>query len=290
MTIRNIPLLRSLFLLIFSAAGLVAAGVEWRSDIGGNGHRYEAVVSGSPISWEEANTAALARGGYLATVTSAAENAFVQSVVAPEAPVHFWLGGFQQPGSISRQLVSWISGEPFSFSNWATLYFDLNGYSSPTEEPNNAGGDESYLEILPQNGQWNDSANLNLYPQFATPGYVVEYEPPSRRTVTVRPRGAANEVGLPLGGIRDLSERKQFVRAIDGLFHDGRHCDTGRGLFERGIQCDDPRWEKEREYFTHAHTRCHPRRIGAGGAAAHSDDQLPDSERRRHCHSQDHGS
>ena len=66
------------------AAAVRAAPTRWEPAAGGNGHLYEAVTAGSPVSWDTARAAARARGpGWdLATITSAEESAFVKSLFA----------------------------------------------------------------------------------------------------------------------------------------------------------------------------------------------------------------
>ncbi|MCU7805452.1 MAG: hypothetical protein KZQ96_19855 [Candidatus Thiodiazotropha sp. (ex Lucinoma borealis)] len=61
--------------------------VEWSVADGGNGHLYEAVLAGSDITWENAQAAVQARGAdwHLATITSAAENAFVENLFASDS-------------------------------------------------------------------------------------------------------------------------------------------------------------------------------------------------------------
>jgi hypothetical protein len=61
------------------ATSLPAQRVQWHADDGGNGHAYE-VVPGQ-MTWFEARDEAKARGGYLATITSAAEDRFVQKLI-----------------------------------------------------------------------------------------------------------------------------------------------------------------------------------------------------------------
>ena len=56
------------------------AWVTWGLNVGGNGHQY-AVVASSGMTWNQANTQAQNLGGYLATITSAAENNFVFSLL-----------------------------------------------------------------------------------------------------------------------------------------------------------------------------------------------------------------
>jgi len=101
--------------------GVNAAPVQWQISAGGNDHWYEAVSVPDGITWSNANSAATAMGGYLATITSAAENTFVYSLV--DADIYWtnidgvdtagpWLGGFDSGG------WKWVTGEPFSYTNW----------------------------------------------------------------------------------------------------------------------------------------------------------------------------
>ncbi len=66
-------------------AGMVgtsyAAPVQWTAGTGANGHFYDVVLSN--ITWTEARLAAVGAGGYLATITSAEEQAFIATLVAP---------------------------------------------------------------------------------------------------------------------------------------------------------------------------------------------------------------
>ena len=104
---------------------------EWSASSGGNAHFYETVLAPGGIDWESAQAASLARGGYLATIASATENAFVFDLVnddldfwIPVPNSHWpavnviyyegpWLGGYRTPDGIWR----WVTGETFSYSN-----------------------------------------------------------------------------------------------------------------------------------------------------------------------------
>ncbi|MGB3309797.1 MAG: DUF4347 domain-containing protein [Nodosilinea sp.] len=134
-----------------------------------NGHFYE-FVTDPGITWTSAKTAAEGRSffglqGYLVTVTSTAENAFVASklnglgwlgasdatvegdwrwMTGPEAGQQFW-SGLSTGGPVGGNFNNWASGEP-----------------------NNA-GDEDYGHFL-SGGDWNDYANATT-----VNGYVVEY-------------------------------------------------------------------------------------------------------------------
>ena len=116
--------------------GIVAAGaargadwVTWDPEVGGNGHNYLAVAVPEGINWHDAQVAAEAVGGHLATATSAAENTFIFSLVdSAEFWVEFpsngwafgpWLGGLQPPGSPEPDGGwLWVTGEAFSYTNW----------------------------------------------------------------------------------------------------------------------------------------------------------------------------
>jgi hypothetical protein len=96
--------------------------IEWSEADGGNGHTYGLLPS--ELYWIEAYDTAASyviedNTGYLATVTSAAENSFiVDSVIAgiinPSVLDAFWLGAFDA----DYDDWVWITGEPWLFTNW----------------------------------------------------------------------------------------------------------------------------------------------------------------------------
>lgn len=109
---------------------------EWSIAAGGNGHRYEPVIAAAPISWHDAQHAAQAAGGTLATLTSAAENAFVFSLI--DAPAYWraagpnnfgpWIGAFQPPaGAEPNGGWTWVTGEPFALTSWRSGQPDESG-------------------------------------------------------------------------------------------------------------------------------------------------------------------
>jgi hypothetical protein len=139
-----------------------------------NGHYYQVVTAPSSISWNDARNAAAAMSylgytGHLATITSAAENGFLVSTFSGSLLAGKDLGGFQPPGSPEPAGGwTWITGEPWTFVNWAP------------GEPNNGGGAFSYENGLQfawatTDGTWNDIQDAATgLPQFS--GYVVEFE------------------------------------------------------------------------------------------------------------------
>lgn len=143
-----------------------ATAVEWS----GNGHWYERIEgASSSITWGEANLAAIAKGGYLVSITSAAENLFLTNNSdlgdgANNMLHYFWTGGYQPVGSTGSNVTwAWTNGDTFSYVNWAG------------GEPN--GGITENRIILDHginidNGkEWND-----LPDYYRVAGYVVEYD------------------------------------------------------------------------------------------------------------------
>ena len=111
-------------ILCFSAP---SEWVQWDVSSGGNGHWYKPVPGFPGLTWTLANELAQAEGGYLATLTSAEEDAFVFSLVANDP--QYWnfccnysgaaLGGLQQDGAPEPAGGwYWVTGEPWTYSNW----------------------------------------------------------------------------------------------------------------------------------------------------------------------------
>lgn len=163
---------------------LVDAGEVFFPD---NGHLYEYVST--TLDWNGAKTAAESRSkygasGYLATITSSAENSFVAArlsnqgwmgasdvasegswrwVTGPEAGTLFWTG--TSSGSVaSGQYASWNGGEP-----------------------NDSSSNEDCGQYLIGGGLWNDLPCSGT----TLPGYVVEYGAPGNL-----PSVASKNVGV----------------------------------------------------------------------------------------------
>lgn len=171
-----------------------------------NNHFYQ-FVENAGVTWTDALAKAAGSSyfglqGYLATVTSATEQAFVQSkvqgngwigasdaetfansnsplsnpvvwtwVAGPEAGTAFWNGLSAVSGG------SVVTGQ---YANWDTKLIAPDG----DDEPNNTGGTERYAHIIGNSavggdaalGRWNDLANDSSNAGAFTPnGYIVEY-------------------------------------------------------------------------------------------------------------------
>lgn len=133
-------------LAALGAAAVAQQPIQWSVQSGGNGHWYQ--LDPQARSWPEASALAAARGGHLATIRSAAENAFVVALSTTPPPGinrTCWLGGYQVPGSCEPGCGwRWVTDEPFDFTLWGA------------GEPNNAGVNESCLHIWVTD-RWNDA-------------------------------------------------------------------------------------------------------------------------------------
>jgi hypothetical protein len=150
-------------------------------------HFYEYVSSSG--SWTTAKTSAsnrsyFGRAGYLATMSSEAENNFIWKLMSSDG----WFGGSDDVTEVniakgttafaSQAAVEgkwhWVTGpeKGTQFSNGntpSTTVISGQYHKWASGEPNNAGS-ENFAQFYSANsGQWNDLPNTNL------PGYICEY-------------------------------------------------------------------------------------------------------------------
>ena len=185
---------------------ITPAGTNYFS---GNGHYYK-LVNSNGIDWDDAKTAAEASTlygltGYLVTVTSAAENAFIYSKINENA----WMGASDDSNYTSNTHAQtegtweWVSGPENgktmtcqTAGNGAgsvaadadcSVHADVSYQNWNTNEPNDCCksgsgnmGDEDYLHMRGVDGKWNDFAvdtNVNYY--------IIEYGGMPGETATV---------------------------------------------------------------------------------------------------------
>lgn len=139
--------------------------VVWSAADGGNGHAYAYVLT--TANWSTARQGALAleyQGvqGHLATITSAAENAFLGTLASDG-----WLDGSDAE---EEGVWRWVDGAEAGQTFWlGGVDGTAMGYASwHPGEPNNS-GNEDYLHRL--DGNWND------FPDWRElAGYYVEFD------------------------------------------------------------------------------------------------------------------
>ncbi|NBS79991.1 hypothetical protein EBS57_09410, partial [bacterium] len=157
----------------FSTTSTSTAEREFKVTLGSaisfGGHYYE-YVSGS-YTWAQARALALSKtfnglSGYLANLTSAAENSFVLTKIGADV----WIGGSD---SVNDGVWKWMDGPEAGITFWN----GLSGGSAPSGrfanwnpgEPNNYGGSEDYAQFYVGTGKWND------LPTSSRLGFLVEY-------------------------------------------------------------------------------------------------------------------
>ena len=118
-----------------------------------NGHSY--YRSTGSAFWTDARTACSNMGGYLVTVTSAAENNFIFGLW-PSG----WIGLTDE---VNEGVWRWVTGEPYSYSSW-----------NPGE-PNNS-NNEDYIQFV-GGGKWNDLPNNQSLPYVIEFDYIVTFTP-----------------------------------------------------------------------------------------------------------------
>ncbi len=152
--------LRPLAICLTALLGVLAADREALAidDVqfnAANGHYYKRYTE--LVTWTQAKAKAEEVGGYLVTVTSAAENTFIKNNVSTSGG---WIG---LSDSASEGTYVWVSGETYSYTNWNA------------GEPNNANGGsggEDYAEYGGAGG-WNDEPNTDTQGANA---YFVEWD------------------------------------------------------------------------------------------------------------------
>lgn len=126
--------------------------MEW------NGHYYY-IYSGVCDTWEEAVEYCESLGGYIAVISSEAENEALFAYVS-ESGLHDGGVYFGYTDSASEGTWTWVSDETSSYSNWAS------------NEPNSENSSEDYAEFYYKytDGSWNDG-------DFASKKFICEWDP-----------------------------------------------------------------------------------------------------------------
>ena len=159
--------------------GVVAEStpVQWEIASGGNGHFYNVILVGTPLSWNDARSAAKTIGSNwdLVTITSSSENDFVKSLFVND-PSFFntfafsgvgnrsgpWIGAFDVFGSTN---FKWVTGESVVFTDWGP------------SEPFGNGRTVSYTDFNVPFGDGNGIAWNDIGPELRTDGpiaYIAE--------------------------------------------------------------------------------------------------------------------
>lgn len=117
-------------------------------------------------TWKEAKAFCESKGGHLVTITSAEENDAMGplrrktrelNTLSTSQATGIWIGATDE---VTEGTWKWVTGEPFSYTNWAS------------GEPNNE-NNEDYAELFTEAGTWNDKFND---PTNKIMGFIMETE------------------------------------------------------------------------------------------------------------------
>ena len=182
MNLRYLSQTLGLGLLLAAAASASAQTVR-----GANGHFYT-LISDPNILWAEARDAAAAtlrcgQPGHLVTITSQEEQDFLVSAFGAGPLGTKWLGAYQPVSTDVATGWVWITGEPFSFTQW-----------NPGEPNNGYYGALGYEDaaVFWTAGRWNDAPSP--YPYYGAGGYVVEWDVDATVIIDGCDTGVANAV------------------------------------------------------------------------------------------------
>ncbi len=162
----------------FDASGFTLSPGMWENmnvnPVEYGGHYYQRFDKG--MTWQEAKAYCEDLGGYLVTITSAAEQAFVESIVTQGSKYQYWIG------LTTAEDPQWVTGESFFYSNWDS--------GDPDNQTREDGESEDYVHINnktnPANSgskrfKWNDMYYDNTFPgeenHFSTNkvGFICEW-------------------------------------------------------------------------------------------------------------------
>lgn len=158
-----------------------------------NGHTYE-MVSCGPITFGDAKTAASGMtldgftcNGHLATISSAEENAFI--VNAFDGIDKKWIGAYQSSPAEGATGWAWVTGEPWSYTNWNA--------GEPNNQYYTQYGWEDAVTYWLEAGVWNDAPHGYLY---GNGGYIVEYDC-GQILIDIKPGSFPNSINNDSNGV-----------------------------------------------------------------------------------------
>ena len=140
------------FLIVVSAAEdkTVVDDVKTASEFNGS---YYKVYDEVELNWTEASEFCESLGGHLVTITSEAEQKFVESLLQNHNKNFYWLGAYED----QNQWI-WVTGEPFAYNRWEI------------GQPDDGKGDENHLMLYNKVNlgndlyTWNDIKNDGTFP------------------------------------------------------------------------------------------------------------------------------
>ena len=140
--------------------------IETVSALSFNDHDY--FVMEGIYTWEAANSH-LPAGYHLAAVTSMEEHDFIVNNLLVGCKGEYWLGAYQDQGQDPELNWHWVTGEPWSFVNWAPG--EANDWHGTLEDHLGMWSDYAW--------QWNDEHGSSNIKGFIAESAIISTPEPS---------------------------------------------------------------------------------------------------------------
>jgi hypothetical protein len=187
-----------------------------------NGNRYQ--VFDVYMTWTEAEAYCRRIGGHLVTITSAQEQAMVESMLGSAEKYEYWIGAYRPDG---METYVWVTGEPFTYSNWA------EGQPDKDRE-----GLERYAQIFSQTlddgsyyfpaYEWNDIMNEisvidDGYFNESTIGFICEFEDGGSGAIVDSAEAEMPKLRAAFGGSYETDEASVKTATFRELMPEGEY-------------------------------------------------------------------
>lgn len=266
--------------------GLVDGNSSWEFVLNKNNESYQQVEDSvyqnhsyrrfdEGLTWTQAKERCEELGGHLVTITSEAEQKFVEGLLEDGSKKQYWIGATTADGS-----PAWVTGEEFTYSNWDS--------SEPNSHTRADGEKEHYVHIYntanpavwgSKRFAWNDMYNDNTYPgeedNFSadTIGFICEWETWSDSAEWSTPElQEAADIGLVPDVLvgKDMTQpvtRGEFAAISVKLFES---MTGGRAVMSSECSFKDIAENENRNYILKAYN--------IGAVAGYSEDQFAPDE------------
>lgn len=156
-----------------------AASVVFEVSAGGNGHEYEVVIDAG-ADQAAAEAAAAAAGGHLISITSPAEQAFIESVLFhTNSPTGGYWMGLERVGTGGSGVADdfrWSTGESLTFENFAGG--EPNAYLNMEDAGQIYWSADMVDDVNQRRGGWNDVPPQGYQntpvSDLVTAGFIIE--------------------------------------------------------------------------------------------------------------------
>ena len=199
------------------SSGAAGAPVAFPVSAGGTDHEYEIVLAPA-LDRAAAAEAAAATGGHLVSITSAAEQAFIEHMLfASNSPTGGYWMGLERVGAGGEGVAgdfAWDTGEALTYENFASG--EPNAYLNREDAAQVYWSADLVDDVNARRGGWNDVAVTGYadtpVADLVTAGYVIErtevgeHTPPA--AIPLPPAALAAPAAMALAGLTARRRRR----------------------------------------------------------------------------------